>query len=168
MALEGDLSIFRLPDILQVIAQQQKTGILTVQGEADILAVSFHEGKIVAADALNQSFEEMLGEVLASQGVVAPERFQRFSEEHRSTAGERLADFLIRKGALKRPGLIIGAFALGYGLARSFAELFREPDPQLGFLWGGLTMGMLLSLPMIVAGIILIVQAWRGKRTAGK
>jgi phosphatidylglycerol:prolipoprotein diacylglycerol transferase len=39
--------------------------------------------------------------------------------------------------------------------------LFREPDPQLGFLWGGLTMGMLLSVPMIIAGAILIVMAWR-------
>jgi phosphatidylglycerol:prolipoprotein diacylglycerol transferase len=44
--------------------------------------------------------------------------------------------------------------------------MFREPDPQLGFLWRGLTMGMLLSVPMIFAGIILIVQAWRAKRTA--
>jgi phosphatidylglycerol:prolipoprotein diacylglycerol transferase len=73
---------------------------------------------------------------------------------------------LIRTGALKRPGFILGAFAFGYGIARSICELFREPDPQLGFLWGGLTMGMLLSLPMIIAGIILIVQAWRGKGTA--
>ncbi len=55
---------------------------------------------------------------------------------------------MIRFGALKRPGLIIG-------------EFFREPDPQLGFLWGGLTMGMLLSLPMIIAGAIIIVVAWR-------
>ncbi len=106
MALEGDLSIFRLPDILQVIAQQQKTGILTVQGESDILAVSFHQGMVVAADALNQSFEEMLGEVLASQGVLSPERFQRLSEEHRTIAGERLADFLIRRGALSREQLL--------------------------------------------------------------
>jgi phosphatidylglycerol---prolipoprotein diacylglyceryl transferase len=67
--------------------------------------------------------------------------------------------FLIRGGALRRPGLVIGAFALGYGLARSFAELFREPDPQLGFLWGGLTMGMLLSLPMILAGAGFIAFA---------
>jgi phosphatidylglycerol---prolipoprotein diacylglyceryl transferase len=67
--------------------------------------------------------------------------------------------FLIRRGALKRPGLIIGAFALGYGVARSFAELFREPDPQLGFLWGGLTMGMVLSLPMILAGVGFIAFA---------
>jgi len=68
---------------------------------------------------------------------------------------------MIRAGALKRPGLIIGAFALGYGLARSFVELFREPDAHLGFLWGGLTMGMVLSLPMILAGLVFIVVALR-------
>ena len=62
----------------------------------------------------------------------------------------------VRFGALKRPGLILGAFALFYGLARSFSEFFREPDPQLGFLWGGLTMGMLLSLPMILGGALII------------
>lgn len=73
---------------------------------------------------------------------------------------------MIRMGALKRPGLILGSFIAIYALARITGELFREPDPQLGFLWGGLTMGMLLSLPMIVAGIILIVLAWRRKGTA--
>ncbi len=68
---------------------------------------------------------------------------------------------LIRAGALKRPGLILGAFAFFYSLARSFSELFREPDAQLGFLWGGMTMGMLLSIPLALAGIILIVQAMK-------
>jgi len=67
--------------------------------------------------------------------------------------------FLIRRGALKRPGLIIGAFAIGYAIARTSCELFREPDAQLGFLWGGLTMGMLLSLPLLLFGIALIVIA---------
>ena len=73
---------------------------------------------------------------------------------------------MIRMDALKRRGLILGSFIAIYALARITGELFREPDPQLGFLWGGLTMGMLLSVPMIVAGIILIVLAWRGKGTA--
>jgi phosphatidylglycerol:prolipoprotein diacylglycerol transferase len=68
---------------------------------------------------------------------------------------------MIRMGALKRPGLILGSFIAIYGLARITGEFFREPDPQLGFLWGGLTMGMLLSVPMIIAGAILIVTAWR-------
>jgi len=68
---------------------------------------------------------------------------------------------MIRMGALKRPGLILGSFIAIYGLARVTGELFREPDAQLGFLWGGLTMGMLLSVPMIIAGAILIVMASR-------
>jgi phosphatidylglycerol:prolipoprotein diacylglycerol transferase len=50
-------------------------------------------------------------------------------------------------------------FAIGYALARSFAEFFREPDAQLGFLWGPLTMGMLLSVPMLLFGVVLIVIA---------
>jgi phosphatidylglycerol:prolipoprotein diacylglycerol transferase len=70
-------------------------------------------------------------------------------------------NLFMRAGALKRPGLILGLFAVGYGLTRCFCELFREPDAQLGFLWGGLTMGMLLSFPLILAGIALIVAALR-------
>ena len=69
---------------------------------------------------------------------------------------------MIRLGALKRPGLILGSFILIYGLTRIIGEHFREPDTQLGFLFGGwLTMGMLLSIPMLIAGAILIVLAVR-------
>src|SRR5258705_8557633 len=67
----------------------------------------------------------------------------------------------IRAGALKRPGFVLGAFTFGYALARSICEQFREPDPQLGFLWGGLTMGTLLSLPLMLAGIALMAAALR-------
>jgi phosphatidylglycerol:prolipoprotein diacylglycerol transferase len=66
---------------------------------------------------------------------------------------------MMRAGALRRPGLVTGAFALGYGLARVACEFFREPDPQLGFLWGGLTMGMLLSVPLMLAGLGFIAAA---------
>jgi len=68
---------------------------------------------------------------------------------------------MIRLGALKRPGLVLGSFIALYGLARITGEMFREPDPQLGFLWGGLTMGMLLSVPMVIAGAIIIMQTLR-------
>jgi phosphatidylglycerol:prolipoprotein diacylglycerol transferase len=70
---------------------------------------------------------------------------------------------MIRMGALKRPGLILGSFIMLYGLARITGECFREPDPQLGFLWGGMTMGMLLSIPMVIIGAIMVSMAWRGK-----
>jgi phosphatidylglycerol:prolipoprotein diacylglycerol transferase len=68
---------------------------------------------------------------------------------------------LVRRGALKRPGLILGSFAVVYAVARSFSELFREPDVQLGFLWGGLTMGMLLSIPLFLYGVGQIVYSLR-------
>jgi phosphatidylglycerol:prolipoprotein diacylglycerol transferase len=76
----------------------------------------------------------------------------------------------VRSGSLKRPGLTIGLFAIVYALGRSFCEFFREPDPQLGFLWGGLTMGMLLSIPLFVAGVVFVWNAMRrpvlGSQTA--
>ena len=73
---------------------------------------------------------------------------------------------MIRMGALKRPGLILGSFIAIYALARIAAEFFREPDPQLGFLWGGLTVGMLLSLPMIAGGVAFVLWAMRRPRTS--
>ncbi len=70
----------------------------------------------------------------------------------------------IRLGGLRRPGLVTGIFAIGYGIARIACEFFREPDPQLGFLFAGTTMGMILSLPLIVAGIGFIVFALSARR----
>ncbi len=70
-----------------------------------------------------------------------------------------LLAIMVQAGALKRPGLIIGAFACLYAVMRSFCEFFREPDAQLGFLWGDLTMGMLLSIPLFLAGLVFIAIA---------
>jgi phosphatidylglycerol:prolipoprotein diacylglycerol transferase len=75
-----------------------------------------------------------------------------------------LVQILVRMGALKRPGLVGGAFVAGYGVARIVGEQFREPDAQIGFLAGGLTMGMLLSIPMLVAGLAVMAAALRGPR----
>jgi phosphatidylglycerol---prolipoprotein diacylglyceryl transferase len=55
---------------------------------------------------------------------------------------------------LTTPRYVAGCFMFGYGLARIFVEFFREPDAQLGYLYGGwLTMGMVLTLPMVLIGI---------------
>ena len=59
----------------------------------------------------------------------------------------------------ERPGQVGGAFLVGYGVFRSVVELFREPDAHIGFLAFGITMGQLLSLPMIILGLGLIVYA---------
>jgi phosphatidylglycerol:prolipoprotein diacylglycerol transferase len=58
-----------------------------------------------------------------------------------------------------RQGLISGAFLLGYAAFRAFIECFREPDAQLGFLAGGLTMGQILCIPMGAFGLFLMIRA---------
>lgn len=76
----------------------------------------------------------------------------------------------VRRFGFRRPALLGGIFVLGYALARTVCEFFREPDKQLGFLFGtswaplggGVTMGMLLCVPMAIVGIGYIVLALRG------
>lgn len=79
----------------------------------------------------------------------------------------------VRRGALARPGRIIGLFLIGYGASRVFVEFFREPDAQFfspanpfGYAVAlgpyGLSMGQVLSLPMIAAGVALFL--WSGRR----
>ena len=57
-------------------------------------------------------------------------------------------------------GTVSWSFVAGYGLFRFIVEFFREPDQQLGFLWGGATMGQLLSLPMFAVGVIMIMRGY--------
>jgi phosphatidylglycerol---prolipoprotein diacylglyceryl transferase len=63
--------------------------------------------------------------------------------------------------ALAHPGRASGIFALGYGLSRIIVEYFREPDKQLGYLLGtdSITMGMILSLPLVIVGIWLLLRS---------
>jgi phosphatidylglycerol:prolipoprotein diacylglycerol transferase len=63
--------------------------------------------------------------------------------------------------ALAHPGRASGIFALGYGLSRIIVEFFREPDIQLGYFFGFVTMGMILSLPLVAIGIWLLLRSRR-------
>ncbi len=65
----------------------------------------------------------------------------------------------LKAGKLAYRGWLGGLFVAGYGVARIIGELFREPDSHIGYLWGGLTMGMLLSIPMLVLGAWMIATA---------
>ena len=63
------------------------------------------------------------------------------------------------KWCRERRGFISGCFLLGYAFFRTVLEQFREPDAQIGFLWGGLTMGQMLSIPAVLGGIYLLFRA---------
>ncbi|MDB5525300.1 MAG: lgt [Rhizobium sp.] len=77
-----------------------------------------------------------------------------------------LAFLVFYRGGLKTPGFVAGAFVSLYALSRISVEFVREPDAQLGYLLGGwLTMGMLLSIPMLLLGIWAM---WRAKSATPK
>lgn len=72
---------------------------------------------------------------------------------------------LARKTPPRPRGTFFGVFMLGYGICRFLIEFVRQPDAQLGYLWGGwLTMGQVLSLPLIIAGVALLVYAFKTRR----
>lgn len=132
MALEGSLAVFQLPEILQMVALQNKTGILTVQGEQDIIAISFLHGGVVAADALNQTTEEGLGHILAAEGLVKPAQFNAVVAEHQ-TGGGRLVDALLERKLLTRPQLLAALRSQTYNL---LIQTLRWKDGSFKFYGG--------------------------------
>lgn len=105
---------------------------------------------------------ELWGRVTdAPWGVIFPTGgpLPRHPSQLYEAALEGIALFLLLRvlthslGALKKPGVTTGIFIAGYGVARTTVEFFREPDQQIGYLFGDwLTMGMILSVPMVLVG----------------
>ena len=67
--------------------------------------------------------------------------------------------FMHKTNARQKAGKLAGIFLIGYAAFRGFVEFFREPDAHIGFLAGGITMGHVLSLPMLLLGIFLVLRA---------
>ena len=106
MSLEGDLQSLTLAKVLQSLTAQRVSGILTVQGEDDIVAISLLEGAVVAADALNQTVEEGLGEVLRSRGLITPEDFAAAVRDHQGGSSGSLGELLVTRGLVSRDELL--------------------------------------------------------------
>lgn len=68
--------------------------------------------------------------------------------------------FATRRRKLTQPGFLTGAFGVGYGVARIFCEFFRDPDAHIGFIFANVTMGMLLSFPFVIGGLLIIVWSY--------
>ncbi len=108
MSLEGELQSLALPKVLHSLAAQRLSGILTVQGEDDIVAISLLEGAIVAADALNQTVEEGLGDVLQGQDLISPEDFSAAVHDHQGGGSGSLGDLLVSRSLVTREELLEG------------------------------------------------------------
>ena len=120
MRIEGTLDELKVPDILHMVAQQGKTGILTVQGETTIIAVSFLSGDVVAADSLQETVEDRLGELLVREGKLTRDEFAQAVETQSGSQG-RLVDLLVDEGYLSRQD-ILESLLVHPALAEALAE----------------------------------------------
>lgn len=113
---------------------------------------------------------ELWGRVTDSPfGMVFPNGgpLPRYPSQLLEFALEGVVLFLILflySGKPRPMGAVSGLFALLYGCFRCFAEFFREPDVQIGYLFAGMTEGQLLSIPLILVGIILLVCAYKREK----
>lgn len=104
-------------------------------------------------------------ELRAAWEAGALDHLARHPSQLYQALGEGLALFILLAVYSRRPrptAAVGGLFLVGYGCFRFVAEFFREPDAHIGFLGGAwLTMGMVLSLPMVLAGMIVMFVAYR-------
>lgn len=156
---------------------------------ADLLALAAPAGLLLgrAANFINAELwgrptDLPWGVIFPGEAAQACGQLEGFCARHPSQLYEAALEGLLlgglllflafRRKALKKPGLITGLFFAGYGIARSIVELVRQPDAQfqsadnpLGYVFEiagmGMTMGQLLSLPMILVGLFLISRARR-------
>ncbi len=98
MPLSGTLREFKIPDILQLISLQKKSGILTFNnGEGTIITIIFEEGNIVGVDAFPKKLEMRVGSVLVKQGKISEEMLQRALNIQRRT-GQKIGEILVSMG----------------------------------------------------------------------
>ena len=114
--------------------------------------------RALPAEYANLPIEQL--RVLHAQGVLEP--FARYPSQLLQALLEGLVMFAVLWwfSAKPRPRFAVsGMFALLYGVFRIVAEFFRQPDAQYGYLaFGWLTMGMVLSLPLVAIGLVFL---WR-------
>ncbi len=132
MAYEGSLADSPFPEVLQHIARTAETGILTLQGEDEIIGVTFLDGAVVSVDAVNQAPEDGLGQVLQGSGLVSREDFTTLVAEHQAGGG-RVIDLLVERGYIDRQQLLD---ALRRQTLRLCAQACGWPQGQFRFYRG--------------------------------
>ncbi len=132
MRLEGSLKDVGMVELLREVAARGRTGILTFQNEADIIALTFLSGGIVAADALHEPREEGLGQVLVAQQLLSAEQFSGLLSEAK-TAGQRVSGLLLERGYVGRPQIL---HAVRLQVYRLLLQLLQWRDGEYNLFLG--------------------------------
>lgn len=129
MALQGTLKDFALPDILQLIGIQRKTGILTMENDDDTVTVQFVQGQVVGADTRLRKLEDLLGSVLVRTGRITDAQLREVLAIQRETL-QRLGYVLVKSGCLSEDDL---RDALRIQINQIVYRLFRWRDGRYNF-----------------------------------
>lgn len=101
MALKGTLKDFGIADILQLIGQQQKTGLLHLKSRDHEVQVGFHDGNIVKAESSTRHKKDLIGNMLVRAGIISQSQLDEALETQRRTL-KRLGDVLVSSGMMTR------------------------------------------------------------------
>lgn len=129
MALEGTLKDFSLPDILQLIGLQKKTGILTLRHKREEARILFMNGMVVGAESSNQKLENRLGRVLVKTNRISQGELDQALETQSKTL-QRLGQVLVQKGFIKPQDL---HESLQIQVTEIIYRLFRWTDGEYHF-----------------------------------
>ena len=94
MSLDGNLRVFSVTEIFQMLGMQRKSGILTVEGSKDTVTIGFFNGRVVSADSLSRPLENRLGSLLVKAGLLSEEGLSRTLEAQKRRP-ERLGRLLL-------------------------------------------------------------------------
>ena len=153
---------------LLLFARLRKLNVLSVaDAAACAVPIGLFFGRI--ANFINGELYGRASDVSWAMGFPSGGPAPRHPSQLYEAFGEGLLLFIVLTvlvfvfRASRRPGVLTGVFLIGYGLSRIVVELFREPDVFLGFIFGGISMGQILSLPMILFGLYLVLRTrpWR-------
>lgn len=117
MRTEGSIEQNGLSEVLLVLGREGRTGILTIQGRDEIIAFAFLEGGIVSADALNQTMEDGLGQVLSERGLIRDSEFAELASEYQAGGGQ-VVDLLVERGFVQRSELLEAVRGQTYKLCK--------------------------------------------------
>jgi hypothetical protein len=130
MALEGTLRDFHIADIFQLIGLQKKTGVLTVRGEEDTVAITFSDGMVVWAKAEKGGLDDKLGSRLVKMGRITEAQLDEALKEQRETL-QRLGYILVNHGYVTRQEL---QRAVDVGVLETLFRIFRWRDGTYQFV----------------------------------
>lgn len=153
MALEGRIVDFGVADILQLISQQQKTGVLLVTRQRDSIEILFWEGRIISAHPVANDESELLGKKLVNSGLISASQLQR-ALDIQGENFQHLGEILVEMGMLGKETL---DRILRNQIYDTFSELFQWKEGGYAFHAKAVTFNENVFTPLALEHIILDV-----------